>query len=429
MFLVVHGRWLGQAYRGNSAVARKLFKQVQLITEDDVWRRKAFLFAEAELHALTGDQLQLRSVCDAIAELAAKFPGWRPWLGYARAALHGARGRFAEARAELEPALQLARPGEHRAWTRLAPAHAEVLLLLEDVAGAVRAADAIVAEVERLGLDRAAEVSGLRIRALALAALGEHGQARDTLERAFEAARQLEYDGLPLAQLHEAGARIALSEGAVESCKAALAQIWKLIEHADAPAMINAYEALRAGSRKDLELLELPAAGTVTRTTFSDTLMFTQIQTRLAQFGVQQERLRQALSLLLEDSGAHSGHLLLFDQRGLFAAADVNETPPGDELLRKAQAFLDAQLELKTVTVTASEIGAMSQTGNQLTDRDTSFAPVALIDRGVSPPRLVGVALLAHHDLPVKAPRVELVRIVSRCLQEAGDSVSVMLED
>jgi tetratricopeptide (TPR) repeat protein len=429
MFLVVHGRWLGQAYRGNGPVAQKLFKQVQLITEDDFWRRKAFLFAEAELHALTGDQLQLRSVCDAIAELAQKFPGWRPWLGYARAALYGARGQFAEARAELEPALQLARPGEHRAWTRLAPAHAEVLLLLEDVTGAVRAADAIVAEVERRGLDRAAEVSGLRIRALGLAALGEHGQARDALKRAFDAARQLEYDGLPLALLHEASARIALSEGAVEHCKEALAQMWTLIERADAPALINAYEALRAGSRRDLELLELPAGGTVTRTTFSDTMMFTQIQTRLAQFGVQHERLRQALTLLLEDSGAHSGHLLLFHQRGLFAAADVNEAQPSDDMLRKAQAFLDSQLEFKTVTVTASEIGAMSQTGVQLVDGGTAFAPVALVDRGASPPRLVGVALLAHHDLPIKSPRAELVRIVSRCLQEAGDSVSVVLED
>ncbi|HET6331965.1 MAG TPA: protein kinase [Polyangiales bacterium] len=428
MFLVVHGRWLGHAYRGNGTLARQLFKQVQMITEDDVWRRKSFLFAEAELHALTGDQLLLRGACDAIAELTEKFPGWGPWLGFARAALHRVRGEFAAARAELEPALRLAPPGEHRAWTRLAPAHAEALLLSGDAAEALREATAISADVQRLKLDRAAEVAAERIGALAHAALGDPAAAHAKLERAFTVARELESDGLPLALLYETKARIAAAEADAEGCTDALTELWKLIENADAPALINAYESLRATSQGHATP-SLPVNGTLTRSTFDESIMYTHVQTRLAQFDKQQERMRHALSLLLEDSGASSGHLLLLDQQGLFAAAAVNENQADDALLTKAQAFLDTQLEVKTVTLTASEVANDQLSGAQLISGNTALAPVLLIDRVASPPRLVGVALLGRSEAAYRAPRGELVRIVSRCLQEAGDSLVLVLED
>jgi hypothetical protein len=167
----------------------------------------------------------------------------------------------------------------------------------------------------------------------------------------------------------------------------------------------------------------------LTRTTFDESIMYTHVQTRLAQFDKQQERMRQALSLLLEDSGASSGHLLLFDQNGLFAAAAVNENQADDTLLSKAQAFLDAQLEVRTATVTASEVGNDQSSGAHLIAGNVALAPVPLIDRGSSPAQLVGVALLARRDAEFRAPRGELVRIVSRCLQEAGDSLAVALED
>jgi tetratricopeptide (TPR) repeat protein len=427
MFLVVHGRWLCHAFHGDSSKARKLWKQVQMITEDDVWRRKSFLFAEAELHALTGDQMQLRNVCDAIAELADQFPGWQPWLGFARAARHRMRSELREARAELEQALRLAQPGEHRAWTRLAPAHAEILWLSGDPPSALHAADAILEHAQKLSLDRVAEVGALRVRALALASLGDHTQARANLERAFALAREVEYDGLPLALVYEAAARVALACDDADGCGEALTQMWKLIEHAEAPALINSYDALRAASRRELAITNLPSLQAVSRSTFTDSTLFTQIHTRLAAFDKQQERVRHALTLLLEDSGARAGHLLLFDAHGLFAAAAVNENQASDGLLNKAQAYLDSQFEVRTLTVTASEIAESNQLA-RLVDGSNALAPIALVDRAANPVKLVGVALLAIGDKPLRPPRVELVRIVSRCLQDAGDSLPVVLD-
>jgi hypothetical protein len=228
--------------------------------------------------------------------------------------------------------------------------------------------------------------------------------------------------------MHEAAARVALAGDDAPGLGDALTRMWQLIEHADAPSLINSYDALRADSQRELAISHLPELQAGTRTTFTDSTMFTQIHTRLAGFDKQQERVRDALRLLLEDSGARFGHLLLFDAHGLFAAAAVSERQASDALLNKAQAYLDNHREIRTMTITASEIGEVPQLV-QLRDGDSVFTPIALLDHSTTPARLVGVALLAFHDAPVRTPRVELVRIVSRCLQEAGDSVALVLDD
>ena len=84
------------------ANAQRFKQRVEVASEDDVWRRKAFLFVEAQLHALTGDLLSLQRVRDAIAELAATFEGWAPWLAFARGAVHRLRGELEPARVELQ---------------------------------------------------------------------------------------------------------------------------------------------------------------------------------------------------------------------------------------------------------------------------------------------------------------------------------------
>ena len=50
LFMVVHTRWLAHAFGGRAALAERFRKQAEMITEDDVWRRDAFFFAEAQLY-------------------------------------------------------------------------------------------------------------------------------------------------------------------------------------------------------------------------------------------------------------------------------------------------------------------------------------------------------------------------------------------
>ena len=100
-FLVLHARRLGHAFRGQSALAKVYRRRAEVITEDDVWRRKAFLFAEAQLHALTGNLIDLGHASDAIGQLAERFEGWRPCWLWTRAEVRRPRGDRGGARARL----------------------------------------------------------------------------------------------------------------------------------------------------------------------------------------------------------------------------------------------------------------------------------------------------------------------------------------
>jgi tetratricopeptide (TPR) repeat protein len=425
MFLVVHGRWLGHAFRGDAAAAQRFYKQVEAITEDDVWRRKAFLFVEAQLFALIGDLAGLKRVAEAIGDLAPRFPGWRPWLAFTRAAMHRLRGELEAARAELDLALSEARPGEHRAFIVAAPAHAELLLQIGDAEGGLREAEGILEQVRALSLDASAEVAAERIRALCENALGRSEAARASIERAIARAVELGFGGLPLAQLHEAHARIWLDAGEAEQCREELDELYRAIEHADAPALVTAYEALREESSRKLSLSNLPAFLTSIRPSGDSSIATSDVATRLSAAGGRAKRARQALELLLEDIGARSGYLFLCSHAGLSVAAAVEEIDPEEDVLPIACRYLDGELgETMTETVSASALTSAGPTLPTVSTQSGSpYLPVLLADRRDLQATLVGVALIAVTDLSTRTPRVDLVRAVSHGLRFAGDSI------
>jgi hypothetical protein len=430
MFLVLHGRWLGHAFRGQSAAAQPFRKQLEVITEDDVWRRKATLFVEAQLHALTGDLLNLTRVSEAITELAAKFEGWRPWSAWTRAEIHRLRGELPAAEIELEHALAQAAPGEHRAWVLAAPAQAELRLLSGDAAGAVSKAEMILQTVSALSLDLSAAIAAERVRALALSSQGDHSAARASLEAAFELARTLDYDGLPLAVLYEAQAKLAFAAGERREGAAALERLHGMLEHADAPSLVHRYEALRGESPLDLALPSLRPEAPASRTVIGEsTAIFTEVQTRLNTHNERDARARQALELLLEDSGATSGHLFLFDAGGLFPAVSHRQGHASETLLALAQQYVQADIgESMTAAVTVADLASAGTTvPTVLVDGDSRLAPILLCDYASGQAMLSGLALLTI-GTSLRMPRTELIRAISRCLQAAGDSLAVAME-
>jgi hypothetical protein len=298
-----------------------------------------------------------------------------------------------------------------------------------DAAGALRDAESIAATTRELALDRTTLVAAERVRALAESGVQDHDAARASIERALALAGELEYGGLPLAVLHEARARIALAAGNAQECAAALVLLHGLLEHADAPALINAYEALRAGSMQ-LAMPQLAAPGGAHGQAARDVTeeIASHVRTRLSAHDDRDERALQALELLLEDSGADTGHLFLFDETGLFAAASINGDAHTEELLSLARRHVDGELTragTEAVTVAMPSMHATMPT--PLGTAEYPLTPVLLSDEsnGVV---LTGIALLAMRGEPAKPPRSQLVRAISRCLQTAGDSVPRALE-
>jgi GAF domain-containing protein len=145
--------------------------------------------------------------------------------------------------------------------------------------------------------------------------------------------------------------------------------------------------------------------------------------TRLSAAGGRAKRARQALELLLEDSGARSGYLFLCSQPGLYVAAAVDEIDSEQALLPIARDYLDSELgETMTQTVSASDLtSAGTALPTLLTESGSPYLPVLLADRRDLQATLVGVALIAVTGVPPRTPRVDLVRAVSHGLRIAAE--------
>lgn len=455
MFIVVHGRWLGHAYHGNAAAAHAFRQQVEIVTEDDVWRRKAYLFVEAELHALTGDLASLVHTSDAIAELAATFEGWVPWLSYCRGEVRRLRGELDEARVELQAALAAAEPGVHRAYVVVAPAYAELLLALGSHAEAEHEAASIAERARSLALDPCARVAAERVRALALSALGRHDAARSRLADALTLARELDFGGLPLARLHLAEARVALAAGAIEAADAALALTLPLIEHAEAPALFGAYESLRAElspragerlrssdpRRAERAAVDEPPAEPepLAADVHHGSSRATMVSRRprrptafLEAAPTPSARAHAALALLLEESDAQAGHLLLFGVGGVGVAASIGVPAASEELLSWAQQYVEHELggARRAVSTTPSLAGASTPPPMPVTlgTSHEGVEPCLLSDLASGAALFVGLALLVAPRSLLALQRGELVHTVSRALLEAGDCVPLALD-
>ena len=364
LFLVVHGRWLGHAFRGDAVAAQRFYKQVEAITEDDVWRRKAFLFAEAQLFALTGDLAgaQARGRCDRRARAQV------PRLA-AVARLHArrdaslarrARGCARRARSRARPKRQRASIAPSSQPRRRTPS---CLLQLGDAEGGLREAEGILEQVRALSLDASAEVAAERVRALCENALGRSAAARASIERAFARAAELGFGGLPLAQLHEARARILLDMGEAEHVPGGTrraAPSHRACRGAGAGNRVRS-----AARREQAQAVALGAAGV--RHGDPHLGRFQHGHERRDHASERRrsagQRARRALELLLEDSGARSGYLFLCGQAGLFVAAAVDEIDSEEAVLPIARHYLDGELgETMTKTIDASELTSAAAT-------------------------------------------------------------------
>ncbi|MDD9969024.1 MAG: protein kinase [Myxococcales bacterium] len=420
IFLVAHVEWLAHAFRGHAAEAARAYKHIEVITEDDVWRRKAHLFAEAELHALTGNLLALTRVREGMEELAERFPGWRPWLAYARGMEHWLRGDLPLAGAQLDAALLEALPGEHRAWGTVAPARALLRLACGDVEGALDAGEAVVRDVRAHALEPKAEVFAERVQALALSARGEHVQAKAALQRAFALASELELDGLPLATLFEASARIGLAADDFGTGSDSLQRLRDLLEHADAPALVAAYEALRQQTSSDLDALHQRSIST--DEVGAMTSVFTEVSSQINASSASEVRCRRALELVLEDMGLREGHLFLVGDEGAYSAASIGARP--DDMLELAERALSNDLlETKTEEGLRVKISDRPSNSNDpSTQTSIAVAPIMLAQRSDDLPRPVGVILHKLEPQLPKAPNDDLLHAIAQCLVTAGDT-------
>ncbi len=339
-----HGDWDG---------AERLRKQAEIWSLQARARQMFTNVSALELIAFTmaRDLTGLKQCTDRIRSLAARSPGWAPYVRLAQGQFQLICDNFEAAQSEFEGALELVTPAKDKPY----PLHAAWCL---SVAGYV---EALIGrgrneEARAIGEDALTTCGRLEItvpshgisRALALAeaTLGDAGKAEARLDAVIKSQTKLGITGLHLGASYEARARVAIRAGDLEAVDKYAGLTAREYRHGAGSPLGARYarlmdEALRAKRSNrpipsDSESDPNAQSGLRTRTSAIGIVTETMKGAERAK-----ERAERALRLLCNARAAPMGHLYLLGDRGIRLVASYGVEMPPEGLLEFIQALID----------------------------------------------------------------------------------------
>lgn len=156
------------------------------------------------------DLLELSRCMSQLEDFARRFPGWKPWASWTRAAFHARAEEPEVARVVLESALAELAPFSHGAWHVLTVSLAEVQATLGDYATAQRLVASVTEGAAGLGIDPDSLMQAHSVQVIARAATGDPRGAMERQQMLLMDA-QLQHGprSLRVGMLYEVGCHIA----------------------------------------------------------------------------------------------------------------------------------------------------------------------------------------------------------------------------
>jgi hypothetical protein len=416
-------------YRGDSSAAEQYRKQAELLAVQATGGQMfaAPLRPELVAQAQIGDLTGLRQVVDAIAELAAREPGWILQHQLAQGFFQQLRGDLRAARQAFERCVEEApKLDDYTTWIAAAAGYVSALVGLGEHEAAQRHGALALARSRELGIDVEAR-DLIRELAIAEAKLGDFESASARLD-ALISARSGAMESHIVAD-HEARARIAIwaKDPAAPMLIARLTAMQLRLGRS--PLMLERQvhllnEAKLAGVSFQLppSTFETSVLGTSARPARSE--VAASVLPELRRIPVARERAARALKLLNEAYAAPAGRLYLVQDGALRCVASM-----GVAAVSGLDAFVSAywsdQMEDTLLTEVVSEA----------TVKDAGIAVASFNEGGVTyrmvtlrcveaaPTAFVGIAALRFPlDVSVSTNAWEIAAALGSALYELGDA-------
>jgi eukaryotic-like serine/threonine-protein kinase len=340
--------------QGNLEVSRAYQRRAELIRlQDGAIEILAMVRTELRLYIALEDLVGVKRTLERIEALATGYPGWRPTLAIARSQYHLLQGGPEAALAALAPALEQAAPGRHIDSGLVVGTRLAVLNAMGRHAEAVLHGRSYEAIAEREGLDCHSDVT--RHYAAALARCGEAAAAVRAIESHLSNLAADRARGLYLGLAHEVRARIALEM----RDEAALRHHANLCAHeyrrGTNPLMGARYEHLiREAMAAGFELAERPTRHRASVDRLRAAQVAETVYGRLLTCIGTQERAHEGLRILLDATGAATGHLFGLRAGKLQLLSSVEQFEESGELVVTLEDYLQRELEADA-TVTSTE--------------------------------------------------------------------------
>ncbi len=387
--------------------------------------------SELVAHILSGDLLAIKHACEGLEKLAARFPGWEPFLAYGRASARLQQGDASGALELTLPALETVRPAQHSAFAYLASAHVLALVELGRTDEAAGVGQRYVEISEREELTPTGHVVHVAT-ALALANAGAFPAAVRCADTAIEIARERNQRGICIGSMYEARARIA----ALMQDRDAFARYAELCANEYqrgrnpwlAAKLARLVDDGRAADLGALETLSKPPADTAPSPQDSE---FATVHSRMLECVDLGERARCALTILLQSLDSFAGYLFGVNEAipTLLAALPEDEMPDG--LKRWFASFLAQELETDLPPAAAAAKQGSGRRAVQYRHVDPtgrSFEPLFL-SKPEGPHQRLAAVLVFHSNRDTRRrPSRELQQEIAEQLLEHGDVGGALLE-
>jgi hypothetical protein len=414
-------------YRGDSGAAEQYRKQAELLAVQATGRQMfaAPLRAELTAQVQTGDLTGLRQVVDAIAQLAAREPGWSLQHELALGFFQRLRGDLPAAQQAFEACVEQApKLGDYTTWIAAAAGQVSVLVDLGEHQAAQLAGTLALSRSHELGIGEEAR-DLIRELAIAEAKLGNFESATARLD-ALIAERPGALESHVVA-IHEARARVAIwakDPGAPKLLARLTAMQLRL---GRSPLMLERQmhllnEAKVAGVTFQLppSMFETSVLGTSARPARSEVAV--SVLPELRRLPLPRQRAEHALKVLREAYAAQIGRLYLVQEGALRCVASMGVAAASclDEFVTE---YWTEQLEDTLPTEVVSEAATHDAGAANFTEAGQSYRMITLRCAEHAPLAFVGVvALCLPSDVSLSTNAWEIAAALGGALYEIGDA-------
>jgi hypothetical protein len=394
------------------------------------------LSVELNAHAQARDLVGVKEIIERMRPLAARYPGWVPYLHLAEARFQLIRDDLPAAKSGFEHCIALA-AGKGDAAPRKVPiwigAHAglaEVLLALDRPRDAYDCALAGLRVCDTNQIDaQTAELT--RVLALSEAKLGDFGSAIARLEAMIQKQIALGVSGLKLGLSYETRARVAIWDGdevALESYARLTAREYR---HGTGCPLGARYERLmnearRCGFHVTIDLSDFESSTQIENSRFGTHNVTTMVSQAMAGIPDADDRARRALRLVCNARAARGGHLYLVAPSGVDLAASYGLPEPPAGLVALVREFVTQEaLRSETMTVVATNTlaGELPSAGSLAQVGGTSYDLLLLSCVVESLGTVVGVIAAAADEARTRSThQAQLLAAVALHLLSANDN-------
>jgi tetratricopeptide (TPR) repeat protein len=326
-------RMVWQLTLGDIEEAMRCRRRAELTLLQEGGQQYAGTTALGELisRVLTGDVVAIKQTNEDVAKLAARLPGWRPFLVYGRASLLLLQGDPQGALDLVVAALETVRPGQHASYAYLASCRVLALVELGRLNEAAMLGQSYVEICDRDQLTPTAHLTHV-VAALALGRSGAHAAAIKLLDGVIEIARERNQRGVCIGSMFEARARIAAwmhDRDAFQRYAELCAVEYRHGHNTSLAAKLA--RLLDEGRQTDVggpESISPPRPDQLPRALDSE---FATVHSRMLECVDDTDRARCALTILLQTLDSFAGYLFGVNDKdySLLAALPEDEIPEG----------------------------------------------------------------------------------------------------